>query len=164
MKRYGTSVFGNSEISNITFGDKLNEIGSMAFDGCSRLTGSLEIPDTVTKIGTHIFWRTKLSEITLGKGITAVPQRMFYSAPELTKVIFKNSEITNIGEQSFFNCSSLTTLDNINWKTLNNIGKDAFSGCQNLEGTITLNGNCTFDRETTFFNCPLKVQRENLIN
>lgn len=164
MKRYGTSVFGNSEISNITFGDKLNEIGSMAFDTCDKLSGILEIPDTVTKIGTHIFWRTNLSEITLGKGITTVPQCMFYSAPKLTKVIFKNSEITNIDEQSFFNCSSLTTLDNINWKSLSSIGKNAFSGCKNLKGTITLNGNCTFDSETTFFNCPLKVQRENLIN
>ena len=126
--------------------------------------GELEIPDSVIEIGYGIFWRTNLSEITLGIGISDVPDNMCYEAQKLTKVTFKNSEVKNIGIESFKNCKNLKKLEGINWKSLSSIGQNAFSGCQNLEDTIILNGNCTFDPETTFFNCPLKVQRENLIN
>ena len=115
-------------------------------------------------MGSSVFWRTELSTITLGKGIDKVTNSMFYAAPRLTKVIFRNSEIKNIGDNSFSNCSNLTTLDGINWKSLGSIGTKAFYGCNRLEGTVTLNQTCTFDAETTFFNCPLKVQREKNAN
>ncbi len=139
----------------------MTSIGNSVFERCSNLKGELVIPDTVTNIGTSIFWRTKLSEITLGKGITTVPGSMFYWGNSLTKVIFKNSEITNISGSSFYNCSNLTTLEGIDWKNVSSIGTKAFYGCERLEGTVTLNETCTFDEETTFFNCPLKVRRGN---
>ena len=65
-------VFLDTKISSITFPDGLKVIGYAAFSGCSSLTGSLLIPDSVEYIADRAFEKCNFS------GILHLPENVEY--------------------------------------------------------------------------------------
>ena len=97
--------------SNSTIPDSVTVIGSMAFEGCSGLTGTLVIPDSVTTIDANAFYTCSgltgtlvipdsvttiknyafggckgLSSITIGRGITLLDGNTFASCTGLSSI------------------------------------------------------------------------------
>lgn len=90
-------------------------IGDYAFQDCFELTGSIVIPDTVTRIGAGAFFGCSALDGTL-----TIP-----------------TSVTSIGDFAFFECVSLTgslTLP----ASVDTVGESAFAFCESMDGALSL--------------------------
>ena len=128
-----------------------------AFKGCSKLTGSLTIPDRVTEIGNSAFEGCSglNGTLTLGSGVTAISEGVFKGCSGLTGLNL-NSNLTSIGASAFEGCSSIAgTLTLPSGVT--EIGAEAFKGCSDisiyLPDNITSIGDQAFESvEHVYYN------------
>lgn len=148
------SSFANCKmLKSVILPEKLEEIPTSLFEGCSALT-SLVIPNTVTKIGKNAFkesgltqitlpeslttieasafYKTKLETITIPKNVTKIPEDCFYQCENLIRAMFPNT-LTTIDARAFRGCSNLTNIDIPT--SLETIGVGAFGDCKNLKLT-----------------------------
>lgn len=152
--RHGASSFANCKtLKRVILPEKLEEIRTSLFEGCSALT-TLVIPNTVTKIGKNAFkesgltqitlpeslttieasafYKTKLETITIPKNVTKIPEDCFYQCENLIRAMFPNT-LTTIDARAFRGCSNLTNIDIPT--SLETIGVGAFGDCKNLKLT-----------------------------
>lgn len=151
---HGASSFSNCKtLKSVILPEKLEEIRTSLFEGCSALT-TLVIPNTVTKIGKNAFkesgltqitlpeslttieasafYKTKLETITIPKNVTKIPEDCFYQCENLIRAMFPNT-LTTIDARAFRGCSNLTNIDIPT--SLETIGVGAFGDCKNLKLT-----------------------------
>ena len=154
---HGASSFSNCKtLKSVILPEKLEEIPTSLFEGCSALT-TLVIPNTVTKIGKNAFkesgftqitlpenlttieasafYKTKLETITIPEKVTAIPSGCFSLCENLREVILPNT-LTTISQNAFEDCPILESI-NIP-SSLENIEKRAFANCKNLKLSNTL--------------------------
>jgi len=90
-------------------------IGDYAFQDCFELTGSIVIPDTVTRIGAGAF----------------------FGCSSLNGTLTIPASVTSIGDFAFFECLSLTgglTLP----ASVETVGESAFAFCESMTGALVL--------------------------
>ena len=160
VTRIGSYAFTNCNLlSKITFADKnkITEINSGAFDGCSLLDIEIDFPNLI-ELGESVFNRcvnirkiTNLGKITKIKGVGNIGQNWgdFYQCTSLEDVTLPNTlesigtksfyecsamtrcvfptSITTIKDQAFYNCTSLA-FDELNLPNLTTLGQNAFYG------------------------------------
>ena len=134
---YSNSPFRDqTKLTSLTIGDKVTEIGSSGFSGCSGLT-SVTIPNSVTEIGDYSFSGcTGLTSVTIPNSVTSLGSSAFSGCSGLSSVAIPNS-VTEIGSSAFFGCSGLTSVAIPN--SVTEIGSSAFSGCSGLTSVIIPN-------------------------
>lgn len=83
VEKIASGVFyGNTELTNVNFGDELKEIGAYAFAGCSNLSEA-KLPDTVKVIGYGAFSHCVKLKIKLPDTVEAVGQEAFSEVEEV---------------------------------------------------------------------------------
>ena len=90
----------------------VTRLNSHAFNGCSGLTGTLTIPDTVTDLGGgQAFRYTGLTSVTSLGGATSLAWGCFCNTP-LTGVFRLNKQVSILRNQyfQFANCPSLSAI------------------------------------------------------
>lgn len=108
----------------------LKFIGDYAFNTCSYLKGSLDIPDSVESIGKFAFTSCK----------------------NITSVKFPNNEkFTEIADNSFSGMGIAEPL--IIPETVTKIGAIAFESCRDMPGVLVLPDTITQIGASAFFNC-----------
>ena len=157
-------------IKALCIGNKVKDIGSGAFSGCSSLT-SVTIPESVTSIGYYAFSGcSSLTSVTIPNSVTSIGDWAFYGCDALTYVTIPNS-VTSIGDYAFYNCSSLPVENNLRYadtylveavdKTLSTcsikegtkwIGSSAFFACSSLT-SITIPNSVTSIGSEAFYRC-----------
>ena len=148
---------GNTNIKSVKFNEGLEVIGRAAFKDCVNLSGTLDIPSTVTWIkGGDLNWRvgssycwdyttdvnnkggafygTSISGLNIAGGNKKlrIGASAFESCVNLEKVTLPN-RVTEIDEGTFKSDSGLTTLSFVEGNNAVVIGKNAFNGCSNLD-------------------------------
>ena len=108
-------AFFNSALTDVDFSGTTVEINQFAFAGCKSLISIIGM-DNITNIG----------------------KQAFTSCSNLEKVS-NLSKITSIGFAAFMNCTNLTTLEGLNWQSLEDIEKQVFANDEKL--TISLDEN-----------------------
>ncbi len=158
----GEAAFsGNSTVREIVIHDGVTTIGSAAFYGCTGLT-AVNIPESVTSIGDAAFYYcsslksidlrakikdiftetflgcNKLESITIPASVERIWTYAFSSCSALKTVIFEEgSQLEDIGYVAFYNCSSLTSLQNLDKLTnLKKVSDRAFLYCSGLTSVI----------------------------
>ena len=127
MKDNCSSLWNTYEIENVIVEEGVTNIGSNAFSGCSKFTGEIKLPSTVTNIGERAFFNSKVTKVTCDDNIKSL----------------------YIGRMAFYGCSSMTDLhlsENLTSLSFSN-SSDAytFNGCSNLKelmipgGIVNLN-------------------------
>lgn len=132
----------------------VKKIGDKAFRGCWNIN-SVIVPDSVTEIGSYAFSETSLNSISLPNTIETIKYHCFSSSSSLLSIDIPDS-VKTIEYYAFYNCYNLSdiTLSNrltkIDWrafecsgissivigKSINCIGSNAFSNCNNLKSVV----------------------------
>ena len=124
----GTAVDAANIPWTFTYDDNdytVTAIAANAFKGCTKLSGTLTIPDAVTSIGNSAFSGcTKLTDLASLGGITTVNTEAFNSCSGL-KYYPDLSRVTTIGKNSFQGCKMggeaiLTSLTSAGDRSFNN--------------------------------------------
>ena len=130
------------------------ELAANAFYLCGNLTGTLTVPQAVTKMGNAAFASTKLSGIASLGGVTTIGQFAFNNSGSTLSCNMPDlSRITSFGNGVFQNCNKitgsvvlgqgLTTIPNRVFfccsftdimipNSVTSIADDAFRGCSSL--------------------------------
>ena len=149
---FGAKIVSNEYINGqgvITFDGPVTEIGSRAFDECSRLE-TITLPSGVTSIGDSAFSGcNSLASISIPSGVTSIGDSAFSGCSSLETISIP-SGVTSIGDSAFSGCRSLETISIPSGVT--SIGDSAFSGCRSLE-TISIPSGVTSIGYGTFNEC-----------
>ena len=152
LEEIGSCAFYNTAISEVSFKDRVKEIGSSAFADCRYLT-SVKIlgvetdpvdinpqafdgsPITYVSLNRDLSgslinpFGTQVQEVFMGEALTCVNDRLFEDCASLTKVTFGPS-VREIGASAFARCTSLTDIDLPDGLEL--ISSSAFHSCTGL--------------------------------
>ena len=151
-----SSCFENCiNVTQITFSSNLKSIGDYAFKKCTRLITDVILLN-VTYIGINAFEGCEsITYLKFGSALKTINQYSFSGCKNL-KIVdgFENTVITNTSWNTFYNCSSLqsiqlpesltTIADSVFYgcsslaeitlpASLNRIGRNAFDGCKSLQ-------------------------------
>lgn len=133
---------------------KVTTIESSAFAGCSGLTGSLTIPDSVSSIGKKAFSGCSglTGRLILPHCISILEEEVFAGCSGFNGSITLPESLIVIRECAFMGCSGLSgpliIPDSVIF-----VEKGAFSGCTGLTGPLSLGksltdvGNSAFDKK-----------------
>ena len=92
-----------------------------------------------------------MTSITIPNGVTSIGNNTFYGCSSLTSVIFgENSQLTSIGDWAFRACGSLTSIEIPSGVT--SIGDSAFRACRSLT-SIEIPSGVTYIGSSAFCDC-----------
>lgn len=105
----GSGAFRSTNLTNVVIGS-VTSMGTAAFGDCASLN-TVIIEEGATEIGNHAFIDSALKSISISSTVTEIQQYAFSGCTNLSTVTFaSNSKLDSIGTQSFYKCSSLTTI------------------------------------------------------
>lgn len=109
IKKIAPNAFVNAAIKEISFGNKLIEIGDDAFKGSKLI--SIILPSTVKVMGLNVF--ANCADLTFADlpltDLTILPAGIFDSCTSL-KTVKLSSKISRVSVNSFNGCSALATI------------------------------------------------------
>lgn len=134
----GAYAFKGTNITTISFGNKVERIGTSAFDGCHSATGRLLLPESIRIIDAFAFSGTRnfSGPLHLPDGITKIGLRAFQSTGDFDGDLIMPSNLS-VAEEGAFGSTFTGSL------VLNNVStieQSAFTGCQ-LSGELILPDN-----------------------
>ena len=146
-----------SAFTELTIGNSVTSIGSLAFCDCRSLT-TITIPNSVTSIGERAFSGCT-GELIINSKIVETDYTYdnypansnngwLYNA-KFTKVTIGNN-ITKIGNYAFFRCTSLTSVTI--GDSVTSIGRTAFFRCTSLK-SVTIPNSVTSIGGEAFYGC-----------
>ncbi len=173
VSSYDYSPFnGRNNISSITIGDKVTEIGNDlfrefselatvslpsgvrsigngAFRGCSKLTG-LVLPAALTSIGSSAFYGCEsLAAMEIPAGVSQLGSSAFYGCSKLESVALP-AALETIGGEAFYNCISLKSVALP--AGITTLANSLFRGCSSL-ATVSLPGDIETINAYVFYGC-----------
>ena len=166
------------QMSALKLENGITSIGSYAFEGCSGLTGNLEIPESVTSIGDFVFYNCSgltgnlvipksvtsigrfafegcsgfTGSLVIPKSVTSIESSAFSGCSGFTGDLEIPESVTSIGSSAFYKCSGLTGNLEIP-ESVTSIGSYAFSGCSGLTGNLVIPESVTSIGNSAFDSC-----------
>ena len=114
VKRIGDNAFrGCSGLTgSLTIPNSVTTIKTTAFYGCSGFTGSLIIPNSVTSIGgsAFAFCTGFTGSLTIGNSVTTIHNGAFYGCNGFTGSLTIGNSVTSIDSYAFNGCSGFTSM------------------------------------------------------
>lgn len=140
LKIIGDGVFGNASFScELKFPESLEVIGRYAFNNCTSLYGELHLPSHLRELGEGAFrdCTSMTGSIEIPQTLTIVPDFafFFYYNGNFTGTLKLHDGITSIGKNAFTNTHLRGELNLP--KDLVIISEGAFSGCD-FSGSLTI--------------------------
>ena len=167
------------QLTELTFGDKVEIVPACAFTNQTSLPSSLTIPDSIKQIGSGAFRGcTQLTTVTLGKGLEGLDANAFGGCTRLNNLTVNSSKISKIGSTvggktvsafqgcplgnvsfgegagippTFFSGNTGLTAYTVP-SGVTTIGASAFLNCSGLK-TLTLHDSITKIGNNAFYNC-----------
>ena len=173
----GYAFSGCSGLTSVEVGNGVTSIKESAFSSCSGLTG-VYITDLAAwckidfkrgdsnplNYAKNLYLNNApITNLVIPDEITEIKNYTFYKAQNITGILTIPDGVTSIGDESFKNCSGLTSVEIGNGVT--SIGNFAFDGCSGLTGVyITdLAAWCNIDFEVNKSN-PLSYAKKLYLN
>ena len=150
----GKNAFKNCLITSVSIPNSVITIDTMAFAGCSSLTGSLTIPNSVKTIGVTAFGgcSSLTGSLIIPTSVTTIGAYAFESCSGLTGGLVIPNSVTTIGANAFYRCSGLNgglTIPN----SVTMIGDYAFYSCSGLKGSLIIPNSVTTIGDYAFNGC-----------
>lgn len=117
----------NTSINNLTIPEGLKIIGARAFDTCTKLTGEVRFPSSLTTIGDVCFARTAIKKVWFpgNSQVTKIPAGCFDDSG--LEEFNLPSGLISIGENAFLSCNMMGNQDVVFPASLQTIGRQAFA-------------------------------------
>lgn len=180
LKKIWDWAFGGNGVPSIVrgelrFPDGLEEIGENAFGGGHNISGTLELPESLTFLGGSAFLGCRFTgDLVIPSGIKVIPGHCFAYCSFDGNLILSEG-VTNIKECAFLDCQfrgelalpstvrevGFATFANNNFSSvtfpekLQLLGGETFNGCQYLSGEITIPPSVVTIPARCFKDCPL---------
>lgn len=151
---------GLSNLSKVTFGSSLKEIGTSAFQGTGITEADLS---KCTKLLTSVkgFDNCKnLTKVILPVSCKEIGDRCFSNCSSLKTIesgdnqtegkVVLSEKVTKIGNNAFEGCSLITSI-RCNTTTGMTIGDSAFKNCKGLTQFVQLKGKLTYSSQVVIF-------------
>ena len=123
-------AFSDTAIQNIEFKADTVELGDAAFEACPQLQMVAMFNCRLLALGKRVFMDSSISRFYAPKvRIDTVPEYTFANCSQLVSVM---ACINAVAMRAFYRCKKLKKLDTP--KGLRSIGREAFDGCDQLEG------------------------------
>lgn len=149
LETIGGCAFQNCEkLTTIVLPKSLKTISPQAFKGCTSLKQLTVSKDLI--IGFEAFHNTGLESILFEEGVTAIPDTCF-AGTKIREVILPKT-VKNVDRQAFAGCENLEKV--VLNEGLETVGDLAFYGAGKLK-EIVIPSTVTAIKETTFSNCSL---------
>ena len=147
-----SSLTGSLQIPNT-----VTTIGDYAFTQCYNLTGDLIIPNTVTSVGVEAFWECRgfNGTLTLSENLEVISDRVFGSYDgqmSFSGTLVIPSGVKSIGQAAFQNCANISLLEIEENSQLETIGDYAFTQCYSLGGDLLIPNTVTNIGDYAFYN------------
>ena len=150
----GYQAFYNTNITSVSFGNKLIRIGVNAFEKCSSLSGELHLPESLCEIGGYAFCGCSFTgRLLLPKNLETIGSYAFFQAGKFTDLII-SEKIKELEQDTFYASSfsgylDLGNVQKIGYQCFYNTGDGNFTGELSIpEGTIRIEDfafqNCKF--------------------
>lgn len=97
-----------SKITKLVINNGVTSIGSMAFRGCSNITGTVEIPSSVKVIGEDSFSNCGMNKLVLSNGLTTIKKIAFGYCQNLTSITLPAS-VSTLEENIFDGCENIAS-------------------------------------------------------
>lgn len=144
----GVLVKCNIQSGTVYIPDSVTKISNEAFAN-SAITQVI-IPNSVTEIGNNTFWKCiYLKSVTLPNSLVKIGSDAFKQCIRLESITIPDS-VTEIPSSAFRNCTLLESI--IIPNSVIKIDHSAFSGCTSLK-SIAIPNSITEIAEHTFYNC-----------
>ena len=149
------AFFGCSSLTgSLTIPNSVIEICSGAFGNCSGFTGSLTIPNSVTTIGDYVFINCFgfTGSLTIGNSVTMIGYQAFRDCSGFTGSLTIPNSVTMIGDGAFYGCTGFTgslTIGN----SVMTIGNSAFYDCSGFTGSLTIGNSVSEIGHRAFRDC-----------
>lgn len=154
----GTNASGNLNIPEVAYWVSAGKaydvkwIADDAFRGCTRLRGSLTIPNSINDIGNYAFYGCTGFDGTLSLGdVTRIKDCAFANCSHFTGELVIPNTVTTIGVSAFQGCSGFTGLTLPN--SLTEISAKAFADCSGFTGSLTIPNTVTTIGQMAFCQC-----------
>jgi hypothetical protein len=133
-------------LTSASFPSSLTYFGYAAFNSSGILRADLSACTSLTRIETEAFQSSKIQEVIFPTSITELGASIFRYCYAFTTVNLGQLKKLKSVESRAFNASKLTLSgEQLNWRdgpyalpALTYLGKQAFSGCHNVVGTLIL--------------------------
>ena len=124
----GASAFRESAITSVSFGNKLNVIGSSAFYKCGSLSCELHLPESLKIIGSYAFQNCSLSgNLILPNNLEEIGTSAFFSAGNFIGGVTIPEKIKTLPHGVFLQSEFSGTL---NLNNVESIGDNCFNSCK----------------------------------
>lgn len=172
---------GKTNFTSLTIGSNVKTIGDQVFMNCTKLTGSVVIPNSVTSLGTSIFegcsnltaasfedgytldyipkwlvWGTNITTFVIPPSVKYIHQGAFKNCKNMTSIEIP-ATVTTINKEAFMNCTSLTEITIPS--SITSMEESVFYG----SGVVTANIACETLGQSAFNGCS-KLTTVNLLN
>lgn len=132
------AFYGSNNLTKITIGKNVKDIGKEAFWGCTNLTeinfNATAMKDLDDEYAQPFGWHNNEAaefKVNIGANVTRIPAYLFYENKSITEVKFANGSVcTEIGDGAFRSCTKLVSV-NIPDK-MSNIGYAFHFNCDSL--------------------------------
>ena len=122
VTKINANAFQDSGLERIVLGERLEEIGNTAFDGCLALTtvgyytnsnktivgedNEVVLPVSVVKLGNSVFQETAITKVTLGENLTSLGTNLFKNS-KVQEAYLNLKGVTKLSNNMFDACASL---------------------------------------------------------
>ena len=147
------SIFNNcGNFISLVIGQNVKIIPPYIFSGCTGLTGSLIIPDSVHSIGDHAFQNCSgYDSLVIGSGLKEIGEYVFYGCEGLSGTLNFPCNIATIKRYAFGDCYRLTGALVIS-DFVTTIAQHAFDGCSGFD-TLIIGKSVARIEDDAFANC-----------
>ena len=148
-------AFNNGNYTGtLTIPEGITRIGNHAFYYCESLTGNLILPSTLQEIDEKAFTSCRgfSGNLVIPKSVVSIGELAFASCRGFTGNLVLNEGLTFIGKEAFDWCDGLTGSVQFP-STLQTISDRAFYHCDGLSGDLIFNKGLTYIGERAFYNC-----------
>lgn len=141
---FSLDSMGYAPITTVTFGEKVENIPNYLFYGCSNLTGTIELPETLENVNNTCFYKTNINKviwnptnITTAYSSTTSPfslDGMGQTTSSIKYVRF-GENVETIPCALFWKCEKITN-DIVIPQSVKTIGNRAFQACKGIKNVI----------------------------